>query len=132
MNTREMEGQGWLLFSGLVLMVMGVSRLFDAIWAFRVKASVPSQLKDGLFGQTFSTYGWVWLIMAVLLFLAGLGVIARNQYARWFGIAVSAIAGIAAMAWMPYYPVWTLLYMGGAFLVLYGLSVHGGREGATV
>jgi hypothetical protein len=32
------------------------------------------------------------------------------------------------MAWMPYYPIWSLVYVAIAFFVLYGLAVYGGRE----
>ena len=89
-NDDEISDSGWLTFAGVVLIVMAVMRFIDAIWAWRYKGAIPDNLKDGLFGQTLSTYGWVWLVMAILLFIAGLGVMVKNQYARWFGIIVAA------------------------------------------
>jgi hypothetical protein len=128
-NEEDIADSGWLTFAGVILIVMAVMRFIDAIWAWRYKGAVPDNLKDGLFGQTLSTYGWVWLVMAILLFLAGLGVMVKNQYARWFGIIVAAFAAISSMAWMPYYPVWALVYIGVGFLVIYALANHGARDG---
>jgi hypothetical protein len=128
-TSEEIEGGGWLTFAGVVLLVMAVTRLLDAIWAFRYKGSVPDHLQDSLFGQTLSSYGWVWLVMAILLALAGFGVMVRNQYARYFGIIVAALLAISAFAWMPYYPVWSLVYVGVGILVVYALATYGSRDG---
>jgi hypothetical protein len=71
----------------------------------------------------------IWLIVAGFLIGAGIGVLSRGQFSRWIGIIGAAIAAFSAMAWMPYYPVWSLVYVAIAFFVLYGLAVYGGREG---
>jgi hypothetical protein len=128
----EERGAGWLLFAGVVLMIAGVMRFFDAIWAFSYKGSVPSNLQNALFGHSLKTYGWVYLVVAIILFLSGLGVMAGSQFSRWIGIFASAVAAISAIWWMPYYPIWSLTYIFVAVLVIYGLSAYGGRETAEV
>ena len=35
---------------------------------------------------------------------------------------------IGAIWWMPFYPVWSLVYIFVGILVIYGLAVYGGRE----
>jgi len=124
----EEDGEGWLIFAGIVLMVAGVMRGFDAIWAFRYHGVLPQNFEDAIFGHSLKTYGWVYLIVAIILFLAGLGVIARMQFARWIGIVAAAIASISAIWWMPYYPIWSLTYIGIGLFVIYGLGAHGSRE----
>jgi hypothetical protein len=32
------------------------------------------------------------------------------------------------MPWMPYYPVWSLVYIAIGVLVVYALVAHGGRD----
>ena len=124
------RGGGWLVFAGIALMVAGVMRLFDAIWAWRVNAhtNLHADLQDALFGRSISTYGWLWLVVAIILFLSGLAVMGRNQLARWIGVFAGAVAAISAIWWIPYYPVWSLVYIGIGVLVIYGLVAHGGRE----
>jgi hypothetical protein len=113
-------------------MVAGIMRLFDAIWAFRYKGSIPDNLQGAIFGHSLETYAWLWLVMAILLVVAGLGVLLRNQIARWFGIVVAAIGTISAIWWMPYYPIWSLVYIGIGVAVIYALVTHGARQRQTV
>ena len=36
------RSEGWLVFAGIVLMMAGAMRFFDAIWAWSYNGSVPS------------------------------------------------------------------------------------------
>ena len=120
------RSQGWMIFAGIVLSVAGVMRIFDAIWCFRYHGVLPENLEDAIFGHSLATYGWIDLIVAVVLIVAGFGVYNRNQAARWTGVVAGAIAAISAIWWMPYYPVWSLTYIALGVLVIYGLVAHGG------
>ena len=127
----EERGGGWLVFAGIVLIVGGIMRVFDAIWAFRYHGVLPSNLEDAIFGHSLKTYGWVYLIVAIILILAGFGVMVRSQLSRWIGIIGGAVAAISAIWWMPYYPVWSLTYIVIGVFVIYGLAVYGSREPAA-
>ena len=48
----------------------------------------------------------------------------RRQMARLAGAA--AIGALSAMTWMPYYPIWSLTYVGLSVLTFYALAAHGG------
>jgi len=37
---------------------------------------------------------------------------------------------LSAMTWMPYYPVWSLVYVAIAVMVIYALARYGGRTTA--
>jgi hypothetical protein len=119
---------GWLLLAGTVLGIAGLMRIIDAIWAFRYSGPLPDNLKDGLVGSNLDNYGWLWLVVGGILILASFGVLVGSQSARWIGLIAAGIAAISAMAWMPYYPVWSLVYIGLAALVVYALARHGGRS----
>jgi hypothetical protein len=106
----------------------GIMRFFDAIWAFSFHGVLPSDFEGAIFGHSLKTYGWVYIIVAAILILAGIGVTARSQGARWIGIIAAAIGGISAIWWMPFYPIWALTYIGICFFVIYGLTGHGERE----
>ena len=120
-------GFGWLFFAGTVLGLAGVMRIIDAIWAFGYKGALPENLKDGLLGSSVKSYAWTWLIVGIILLVSSGLLLIRNQFARWVGFFAAAIGGISAMAWMPYYPIWSLTYIGLAVLVFYALVRHGGR-----
>jgi hypothetical protein len=119
---------GWVFFSAIVLIVVGIIRIFDAIWAFRYNGALPENLSNAIFGDSLKTYAWIYLIVGVLLILAGISLIAGSQLGRWVGIAAAALAALSAMPWLPYYPIWSLLYVGIAVLTIYALVAHGGRD----
>ena len=124
------RGEGWLMFAGIILMIAGIMRLFDAIWAFSYSGAVPNNLQNALLGHSLTTYGWVWLFIAIILFGSGLAVMVRSQFARWIGIIAGAIGAISAIWWIPYYPIWSLIYIFIGVLVIYALAAYG--EPATI
>lgn len=105
-------------------------RFFDAIWAFRYHGELPQNLEDAIFGRSLSTYGWIYLIVAALLVVAGFLVLQGSQVARWVGIVAAALGAISAIWWMPYYPVWSLTYIAVGGLVIYALGAYGGQKQA--
>ena len=129
-NPSTPAGSGWLFFAGTILGLAGFMRILDAIWAFGNKSNLPEGVKGGVFGDSLTTYAWTFLIVGLILIVASVLLFMRNQFGRWVGIVASAIAALAAVTWMPYYPVWGLVYIGIAVLVIFALTKHGGREDA--
>ncbi len=41
----DVQTSGWLSFAGIVLIVGGIMRFFDSLWAFRYHGSLPSNLR---------------------------------------------------------------------------------------
>ena len=119
---------GWLFFAGTVLGLAGAMRILDAIWAFGYGGALPDELQDGVLGSNLTTYAWTWLIVGIILIVASILILSRSQLARWVGIIAAVLGALSAMTWMPYYPIWSLTYVGVAVLALYALAAHGGRQ----
>ena len=43
-------------------------------------------------------YGWYWLLIGILLIMAGFAVLKGSQVGRWFGIVAAAVGAIGTMA----------------------------------
>lgn len=123
----EAKGFGWLFFAATMLGLAGLMRILDSIWAFRYNGALPQGLKDSVIGDNLTTYAWLWLGVGALLLVSSFLVMTGSQFGRWVGIFGAGVGGISAMFWMPYYPVWSLVYIGFAVLVIYGLAAYGGR-----
>lgn len=131
-----MKRSGWLTFSGVVLIVAGVMRILDAVWAFRYNGTVVDNLSQSIFGHSLTTYGWIWLIVGAILVASGFVLLASPttfaaRIGRWIGIVAAAIAAITAVSWLPYYSVWSLVYIAISVLVIYALTAHFGEEAAS-
>jgi hypothetical protein len=124
-----MTRSGWLTFSAVVLIIAGIMRVIDAIWAFGYHGAVPDGLQGALLGHSLATYGWVWLITGIILIAAGALVLGPSdrpsaEVSRWIGIIAAGLGAISAIFVMPYYPVWALIYIIITIMVIYGLSAH--------
>ena len=124
-----MNRSGWLTFSAVVLIIAGIMRVIDAIWAFGYHGALPDGLQGAVLGHSLTTYGWIWLIAGVILIAAGALLFGpsdrpASEISRWVGIIAASLAAISAAFVLPYYPVWSLLYIIIAVMVVYGLSAH--------
>jgi hypothetical protein len=122
----EDEGSGWLMFAAIVLVVAGVMRFFDGLWAIRTDVQVPD-LDNQILGEELSTYGWLYLLVGLVLIFSGFAVYQRSQFARWIGIIAGALLTVSATMWLPFAPVWALVYIFIGIFLIYGLTVYGGR-----
>jgi len=110
----------------VLLGVLGVFNLLDGISAV-AKSSFFVAGARFVVGD-LRAWGWTVLILGALQLLAAFGVMAGNQFARWFGVAVLALNAIAQMAFIPSYPFWSLMIIAIDVVALYALCAFGGRE----
>ncbi|NDA60180.1 MAG: hypothetical protein EBY56_09775, partial [Actinobacteria bacterium] len=72
-----------------------------------------------------STWGWVHLLIGLVMALAGFFLFRGAMWARVVGIVVAVIAAIANFAWLPWYPLWSVIIITVSVFVIWALSVHG-------
>ena len=122
----EDKGFGWLLFAATMLGLAGVLSVIDGIVALsRSRFFVANAT------YTFSnlrTWGWIMLILGVLLILAAASVLSGSGFARWFGIAAAGLNAIALFGspTAAAYPFWALIIFALDVLVIYALATYGG------
>jgi hypothetical protein len=126
--TRARQGEGWLTFAAVVLVTAGIMRVIDALWAFDKDDEIGEGLQVLLWEDNLTAYGWLWLVVGILLIAAGFAVLSGSEAARWFGIAMASIAAISSFLWVYVYPIWSLVGTLIAFAVLYALATYGGRD----
>ena len=121
----DARGEGWVLFAGIMLAVLGALNLIDGIAAVSSSTFFVNDAKYIL--SDLTTWGWVLIVMGVVQALTALGVFARTSGVRWLGVAIAALNAIAQMFFIPAYPFWSVLLFTLDILVIYGLVVHGAR-----
>ncbi len=125
------RGFGWLTFAGIMLIVAGGTRIIDGLWALKRNNDLKGSpaLKELLvFDNNLTAWGWFYIILGILLIVAGFAVFNRTPWARWFGIVFAVIAIFSHFAWMYAFPVQSLIGVVIDTLVLYALAAYGGRE----
>lgn len=119
------RGAGWIMFAGVLLVTIGVFNVIDGIAAIG-NAHFFVANAHYVFGD-LKAWGWTVLILGVLQVLVGIGVFAKNQFARWTGVVVLSLNALAQLLMMPAYPFWSLSMFAVDVLALYGLVAYGSR-----
>jgi hypothetical protein len=119
------EGEGWITFAGIMLMILGIVNVIGGIAAiddanFYIN-NAEFQISD------LNTWGWVITVTGAAQVLAAIGIWMRNQFARWLGVAFASINMIGQLMMISAFPLWSLAIYAVDLLVIYGLVVHGGR-----
>jgi hypothetical protein len=98
---RQAEGHGYglVLFASVLLVIVGCFNLIYGIAAI-ANSHVFTANAHYVFGS-LRTWGWITLIIGVLQLLAAAGVLAGNQWARWFGVVVLGLSAIDQMFFVP-------------------------------
>jgi hypothetical protein len=123
------RGFGLVVFAAVLLAVVGFFNLLYGIAAV-ANSHVFVANAHYVVGD-LRAWGWVTLIIGGLQLLAAGGVLAGNQLARWFGVAVVGLSAIAMMFFIPAYPFWALVIIAVDVVALYGLCSYGSRENLT-
>ena len=121
----EARGSGWVAFAGVMIMLAGIMNLI-----YGIAAIAESSFYVGNTRFVFSdlkTWGWIVTMIGALETLAAFGIWARSPWARWVGVGVAGINGIAQLMFIQAYPWLSLAIFSIDVLVIYGLVAYGGR-----
>lgn len=115
---------GWATFAGVMLIIIG---LFDIIQGIVALANdeffVVTQ--EWVFKFDITTWGWIQIILGVVLLASGIGIFSGNVAARTVGVIAAGLAAIANFAWLPYYPVWSIIVIAVCIAIIWSLTAHG-------
>jgi hypothetical protein len=118
---------GWLVFAGIMLMIVGSFHLIDGLVAL-FKDEVYLVRPDGLVVNVdYTAWGWVHLLFGILLVAAGAAVFSGRVWGRTIGVIAAALSALVNFAFIPAYPVWSMLIITIDVIVIYALIAHGGE-----
>jgi hypothetical protein len=115
---------GWTIFAAVMMTLQGIWWAIAGLVAlFNDEFYVVG--REYLFEFDLTTWGWIHLIVGVVLVAAAVGLYSGAMWARVVGVAMASLAMIVAFAWLPYYPIWALLFIGASAAVIWALTAHG-------
>lgn len=84
----------------------------------------------GLLQFDAKSWGWIHLLLGLLVLFAGFAVLAGQTWGRVVGITLAVLSALANFAFLPYYPFWAMTTIALDIFVIWALAVHG-REPTT-
>jgi hypothetical protein len=122
------EPSGWAIgftaFAGAMLLMIGFFHATAGLVALfnnHIYAVTPNYI----FTLNTTTWGWLHLILGIVVLIAGFGVFSGAVWARTIGVIVAVISAIANFAFLPYYPLWATLIIAVDVAVIWALTAHG-------
>ncbi len=115
---------GWITFAGIFMIMVGVFHGISGIVQL-VDKDFVAVTANYAFKFNVTTWGWIHIIVGVLLVLSGIGVFAGNVAARTVGVFLALLSAIAAFAWLPHQPWWSVMIILIDVAVIWALTVHG-------
>lgn len=121
---------GWAYFAGCILIMVGIFQLIAGLVAI-VNSSFYVAVNSWLFQFDATAWGWIHLVLGVVLVLAGYGIFTGNVVARTVGVIVAILSAVAGFMWLPYYPFWAVVIIALDVAVVWALTVHG-RDASAI
>jgi len=134
-HRRHHRGTGWIVVSSILLVLAGGNLAINGLFALHANTAVATNVKDTLLfsAGNLDTWGWIYLILGGVVFLAGVAVLFRAQWAVFVGMLAGFVAMVMAFFWLftPYWPdaIITIILSG---IVIHGLGTYGADELAGV
>jgi hypothetical protein len=115
---------GPIAFSGVMLVMVG---LFHAIQGFVALLSDDFYVTtpEYIFRLDFTTWGWIHLLLGLLVIAAGAGLFFGATWARVLAIIAASASMVGNFAWLPNYPIWGLTLIALDVFIIWAVIVHG-------
>lgn len=111
---------GWIVFAGVMMLIVGG---LDAIWGIAAIANSEIVVVGGhgALILDISTWGWIQLILGIVIGLTGLGLLAGNEVARVVAVFLLAANAVMQVVWFTAAPLWAILIIALDVVIIYQL-----------
>ena len=115
---------GWVFFAGFMMIIAGIVQSISGLTALLNSKWLIIGEKNLLL-LNFTTWGWIHLLMGVVILIAGFSVMHGAVWARTVGVIMTTLSIVANLAYVNTYPIWSIALIVIDILVIYALTVHG-------
>ncbi len=127
-STENYEGTtgwtGWIVFAATMMIIGGsLSIIFGLVAA--LNDEWVAFTNAGAVFLDVSQWGWVHILLGLLVLLCGFGVLSGNLFARTIGVIVAAANLVGNFFVVPLYPIWALTLIVLDILIIWALTAHG-------
>ena len=115
---------GWTTFAGVMMILGGgwwIMAGLVAIFDDDFYAVTPNYI----FKFDATQWGWIHLLVGIVVLCAGFALFSGKVWARTVGVIIAVLSALFAFAWLPWYPIWAIIFLVVSFSVIWALTAHG-------
>ena len=115
---------GWTAFAGIMMVISGIWWIISGLVAIASDTFYVVG-EEYIFQFDATTWGWIHLLIGILVLVAGFYLFTGAIWARTIGVIIAVLMALIAFAWLPWYPIWAILFIAVSVFVIWALTVHG-------
>jgi hypothetical protein len=114
---------GWVAFGGTVMAVLGAFSVIQGVAAM-VSPDVFITVDGTILAVDLVVWGWIHVIFGAVVGVTGVALLlGAPDWARGLAVVVTGFSLLVQLAWLPAYPIWSVISIVLDVLVLYALVV---------
>lgn len=121
------EGIGWIGFAAFMLMLSGFFNLIVGFVALFKETAIYSPSVDAVVTLDYNQWGWVHMLLGVLVLGAAASLMAGHMYGRIVAVTLAVISAVVNLAFIPVYPFWSIIIIVIDVMIIHAVVVHGGK-----
>jgi hypothetical protein len=122
---RSGDWRGWITFAGVMMIMLGTFQGIEGLVALLNRGFYAVGPEGLVVSVDYNAWGWLHLVIGLVLVATGLGVMTGQTWARVVGIVLAALSALVNLAFMAAYPFWSIIVIFVDIVVIYALAVHG-------
>ncbi len=123
-NSNSNVWAGWTVFASFMMIMIGFFQAIVGLTAI-LKDDFYVLVPKALITVSVTSWGWVHLLLSVLVIFAGYAVMDGKVWGRTIGVLLALGGAVVNLAFIPYYPIWSIILVIVNVVVIYALTVHG-------
>jgi dolichyl-phosphate-mannose--protein O-mannosyl transferase len=124
-TAEKRPGRGWNTYAAILLIFAGAMQILDGLWALDRQDTAIDSL---FWGDNVEAWGWVYLIVGIVLVVIGAFIFKRASWATLAGIGAAFLGAIVNLFWIFTYPLVSILAITLYLLAVYGLTTYSLEE----
>lgn len=119
---------GWVRFGGVLMTVVGAFGLIEGLLALYLPTTYLAA-NGAVVTLTFTGWGWLHIILGAFVLIVGVGLLRDTVpgWARGTAIVLVALNTLVQLAWLPAYPIWSIVMIVLDVMIIWALVVSGDR-----
>ena len=109
------------VFAGVVLIVVGSFQAIEGLAAI-INDEFFVTTPNYAFEVDVTTWGWIHLLLGLLVAFAGYALFAAKTWARVVGVSLATLSAIGNFFFIPYYPFWAIVIISLNLWVIWALT----------
>ncbi|WP_245239228.1 hypothetical protein [Streptomyces sp. MZ04] len=111
---------GGTMFAGVLMLVNGILGILVGIAAV-AKDDVYERIGDYVYKFNLTTWGWIHIVLGILVVLVGYGILKGTSWGKACGVALATVSVLVQFMWLPYQPLWALISIAIGLFVIWAL-----------